>query len=640
MESDKNLKMFNQEKIVDDLVNDDEFERLQEELTQKKNKNGFRFASNSFFLTYPQFDISPEEFFKKFQQQMLTNGKEIKMAVVSREDHKNSQGKHIHVYGKFGVRVDTRNSRYFDIEGHHPHVEPVKSPVQCIKYVAGYTLKKMNDKKDLHCFKIDLAVFLYNKKNHKSLNLEELCKKQISFVDWVDTNFNNVKSFNSIMKNVQLYWNFKSVHQFQNKRACFWIYGEPGIGKSYSILNRFCQDELYRKAADNKWWDGYTDQRVVLIDDFDSKNYYHEFKIWADQYLFKGEIKGGFVNCCYSVLFITSNYSIKYLFSKKKYVEGEEEIDEDDAFSTKLVAALERRFNIINADEYIVKEDKNNSNIYFDFDLAFAGFEEQLNYGIVKPEEPKENNNLPKVEEVKPVIIYELPRNLNEMNEIDNTSVEIPFPALGSFPIDYVLNLPNVEEEEIKKEIEEPIPELDEINTDKPKKKLKLRKMRDLEIEVIRGNVKEKIYDESTNPNYKEINLKDLEENDNDFDVDKVYEKEKEIAESLKDFIVDDDKSFRSKAIEELNKEPERIIGRKRINSSSPQKNLIDLDKIRDEYANKKVTQTSVLDYFDQRVEEIRKELPKEDENGNKIEYVDIEDINSEDERGFGRKFK
>lgn len=93
-----------------------------------------------------------------------------------------------------------------------------------------------------------------------------------------------------------------------------WIHGLSGVGKTHAARTMF-GDDIYIKSQ-NKWWDGYTGQSIVVLDDLDTDCLSHYLKIWADKWSCTGEIKGGTVALKHSKFIVTSNFPIDGLHIK------------------------------------------------------------------------------------------------------------------------------------------------------------------------------------------------------------------------------------------------------------------------------------------------------------------------------------
>jgi len=91
---------------------------------------------------------------------------------------------------------------------------------------------------------------------------------------------------------------------------CFWIYGDTGTGKSYSVETSF--PDCYKKSMDDlKWFDGYDDHDVVYLEDFDvyQVKWGGLMKRLADRWPMQASIKGSMKYIRPKIVIVTSNYT-------------------------------------------------------------------------------------------------------------------------------------------------------------------------------------------------------------------------------------------------------------------------------------------------------------------------------------------
>lgn len=100
----------------------------------------------------------------------------------------------------------------------------------------------------------------------------------------------------------------KNTHPYVSSKH-LWFWGESRTGKTKAARSAF--PNAYLKNAGNKWWDGYDNHEVVIMEDFDKAHHYNGYylKIWADGYSFQAEKKGGHTGLIRpKLIIVTSNY--------------------------------------------------------------------------------------------------------------------------------------------------------------------------------------------------------------------------------------------------------------------------------------------------------------------------------------------
>jgi len=89
-------------------------------------------AAKNLFLTYPRDDTDPQQRLEEIVGKLIRFETDIR---VAQEDHDDG-GKHLHVFIHSNTKIQTRDARYFDFNGHHPNVQTARSPSAVLDYVS------------------------------------------------------------------------------------------------------------------------------------------------------------------------------------------------------------------------------------------------------------------------------------------------------------------------------------------------------------------------------------------------------------------------------------------------------------------------------------------------------------------------
>lgn len=124
-------------------------------------------------------------------------------------------------------------------------------------------------------------------------------------------------------ESIKIYEYIRSKFQVVQDRPVLdnvWISGVTGAGKSRYVRETY--PDFYWKSM-SKWWDGYANEDVVVLDDFAPEHgkflgYY--LKIWADHYVFNGEVKGGMLSIRPGVIVVTSQYKLYDCFEEAETI--------------------------------------------------------------------------------------------------------------------------------------------------------------------------------------------------------------------------------------------------------------------------------------------------------------------------------
>lgn len=90
------------------------------------------------------------------------------------------------------------------------------------------------------------------------------------------------------------------------KPTIHWLWGLAGTGKTRQCIDAHPTSHYVKDGT--MWWDGYTQQDAIIIDDFDNQIPYRTLLRMLDRYVYQGQVKGGYVQINSPHIYITCEY--------------------------------------------------------------------------------------------------------------------------------------------------------------------------------------------------------------------------------------------------------------------------------------------------------------------------------------------
>lgn len=96
-----------------------------------------------------------------------------------------------------------------------------------------------------------------------------------------------------------------------------WLWGSTGTGKTRFAFDE--HDSVYVKDG-TMWWDGYTGQEAIVVDDFDGKWPFRDMLRFLDRYPYQGQIKGGYVYINSPFIYITCEHPPDNIYTEDSHL--------------------------------------------------------------------------------------------------------------------------------------------------------------------------------------------------------------------------------------------------------------------------------------------------------------------------------
>lgn len=256
---------------------------------------------SNFFLTVSQVsdDETKELFHERVTNKLYADDNDWTEYIVAEELHSDG-GRHFHAYYKLKKPMKLREApAFFHVLEHSCDCQPCRSCTACIQYCSkdGDYISNIIEKVKNHRKRLTVSSnTILTNTTAQAFEKRLITYGQARPYQYMRSILMSSKTYN------------------HHTTRGYWFVGPSGSGKSRAArFTSLIKGDRYMKPQ-NKWWDGYENQPIVVLDDLDTSTLGHYLKIWGDRYHFSAEIKGVNICPCYTHFIVTSNYTIEELF--------------------------------------------------------------------------------------------------------------------------------------------------------------------------------------------------------------------------------------------------------------------------------------------------------------------------------------
>lgn len=108
-------------------------------------------------------------------------------------------------------------------------------------------------------------------------------------------------------KGLQFAFQYLKLPSIRSVPTVILIYGPTGVGKTRTIMEK---TDVFKKPGDSQWFDGYLDEKKLLIDDFSGKSSRTTLSFLLmilDRYPVRLPVKGSYVDLVSDEIYVTTN---------------------------------------------------------------------------------------------------------------------------------------------------------------------------------------------------------------------------------------------------------------------------------------------------------------------------------------------